>query len=76
MSDVGKALILFGAAIIVIGGTLILAGKLNLPLGRPPGDISWRSKSGNTSVYFPVVTCLVVSILLSLVFWLISLFRK
>lgn len=76
MNELGKALIAMGALIVVIGVVLLLAGRFNLPLGRLPGDITWRSKSGNTSVYFPVVTCLVVSVLLSLIFWFVNAIRK
>jgi len=76
MNELGKALIAMGALIVVIGVVLLLAGKFNLPLGRLPGDISWRSKGGNTSVYFPIVTCLAISVLLSLIFWVINAIRK
>jgi len=76
MNDLGKALIVLGGLIVLIGAALLIAGRLNLPLGRLPGDISWRSKSGNTSVYFPIVTCLVISVLLSLIFWVIGALRK
>ncbi len=67
MTDLGKILLMLGA---VIGGVLILAGKMNVPLGRLPGDIVYRGK--NTVFYFPLATCLVISILLSLVLWLIN----
>ncbi len=76
MNDLGRALVVVGGLIILIGVIVLLAGRFNLPLGRLPGDIAWKSKSGNTSVYFPVVTCLVVSILLSLIFWIINAIRK
>lgn len=76
MNDLGKALLAVGGFIIVVGVVVLLAGRFNLPLGRLPGDISWRSKSGNTSFYFPVVTCIVVSILLSLILWAINAIRK
>jgi hypothetical protein len=68
MTDLGKLLLVLGAVIIVIGAALLLAGKLNLPLGRLPGDIVYRGK--NTTFYFPIVTCIVVSVVLSLIFWL------
>jgi hypothetical protein len=68
MTDLGKLLLALGAVIIVIGAVLLLAGKLNLPLGRLPGDIVCRGKS--TVFYFPIVTCVVVSVVLSLIFWL------
>lgn len=76
MNDLGRALIALGGLIVLVGIVVLLAGKLHLPLGRLPGDISWRSKSGNTSFYFPIVTCLVVSVLVTLIFWIVNAFRK
>ena len=76
MSDFGKALIILGGAILVIGVGLVIAGRLNLPLGLLPGDITWRSKSGNSVVFFPIVTSIVLSILLSLVLWVVNSFRR
>jgi hypothetical protein len=63
----GRVLIGLGV-LLVIGGLLIEAG---LPLGRLPGDIVVRR--GHSSFYFPIVTCIVVSIVLSL---LAALFRR
>ena len=74
MGDLGKILIGVGGLLVVLGVLLLAAGKLNLPLGRLPGDISYRGK--NTVVYFPIVTCIVVSVLLSLIFWIVGLFRR
>lgn len=74
MSELGKVLIGFGALLVVAGILVLAAGRLHLPLGRLPGDITYHGK--NTVVYFPVVTCIVVSVLLSLLFWIISLFRR
>ncbi|HZS27095.1 MAG TPA: DUF2905 domain-containing protein [Candidatus Angelobacter sp.] len=68
MADLGKALLLLGGIIVVVGAALLLAGKLNLPLGRLPGDIVYRGK--NSVFYFPIVTCILVSVVLSLIFWL------
>lgn len=68
MTDLGKMLLLLGGVIVLIGAVLLLAGKLNAPLGRLPGDITYRGK--NTVVYFPIVTCIVISVVLSLIFWL------
>jgi hypothetical protein len=62
-----------GAVVIVLGLVLMLAGRFNLPLGRLPGDITWRGK--NTVVYFPIATSIIVSIVLSLILYLISRFR-
>ncbi|HKO10329.1 MAG TPA: DUF2905 domain-containing protein, partial [Acidobacteriaceae bacterium] len=53
-----------------VGVAVLLIGKTGLPIGRLPGDITWRGK--NTTVYFPLVTCIIVSVVLSLVFWILS----
>ena len=68
MTDLGKLLLVLGGVIIVVGAILLLAGRFNLPLGRLPGDIVYRGK--NTVFYFPLVTCILISLLLSLLFWL------
>jgi hypothetical protein len=68
MSDLGKLLLVFGGAIVVAGAVLLLAGRFNLPLGHLPGDIVYRGK--NTVFYFPLTTCSVISVALSLIFWL------
>jgi Protein of unknown function (DUF2905) len=70
MIPLGKLLILFGGILIVIGIVVVLAGRANLPLGRLPGDIVYRGK--NTTVYFPIITCIVLSIVLSFIMWIIS----
>jgi ribose/xylose/arabinose/galactoside ABC-type transport system permease subunit len=63
-------LIGLGLLIASVGAALLLAGKLGLPLGRLPGDLAWRGK--HSTIYFPVVTCIVLSVALSLVFWLLG----
>ncbi len=68
MTDLGKLLLVLGGVIVLIGAVLLLAGKFNLPLGRLPGDIVYRGK--NTVFYFPIVTCILLSIIMSLVLWL------
>lgn len=70
MADIGKMLLILGGVIILIGAVLLLAGRFNLPLGRLPGDVTYRSK--NTVVYFPFATSILVSLLLSLILWLIN----
>ncbi len=71
-SELGKVLIVVGAVVLAIG--LILTFLPSLKLGRLPGDIMIRK--GNWRVYFPIVTSILLSLLLTLIFWLISLFRK
>jgi hypothetical protein len=66
-SDLGKTLIVAGLLLVAVGLFLSLGGKLNF-IGRLPGDI--RIERDNFSFFFPLGTCLLVSLLLSLVFWL------
>lgn len=67
--NVGRLLIAVGLGLAALGLLTVAASKLGLPrLGRLPGDIVYRGK--NTTVYFPVVTCIVLSALLTLALWL------
>jgi hypothetical protein len=70
MPDIGKMLIILGGLIALAGVILLLAHKIPY-IGRLPGDI--YVKKENFTFYFPLTTCIVVSIILSLIFWL---FRK
>jgi hypothetical protein len=63
-----------GGLLLVLGLVLILAGKINLPIGRLPGDIVVRAK--NTTFYFPLMTSIVLSVILSLVLWVVSRMRR
>ncbi len=74
MADLGKFLLVMAVIIAVVGLLLLFAGKLNLPLGRLPGDIIYRGK--NTVIYFPLATSLLISIVLSLLLWLINRGRQ
>jgi hypothetical protein len=74
MNDLGRLLVGLGLVLLVAGGLLLLLGRTGLPLGRLPGDISYRGK--NLSVYFPLGTSILLSVLLSLVFYLLSRFRR
>jgi hypothetical protein len=66
----GRAFIAIGIALVILGLLLTVGEKLPIRLGRLPGDIVIRGK--NTTFYFPLVTSLLVSALLSLVMWLIG----
>ena len=68
--NLGRFLIYAGFALIGLGVAVLLLARLNLPLGRLPGDVVWRSKT--TTIYFPWVTCLVLSILGTLILWLLN----
>ncbi len=68
---VGKLLVFAGVALIVIGALLMLGSKFSFfGLGRLPGDIAYKGK--NVSFYFPLVTCIVLSAVLTLILWLLS----
>jgi Protein of unknown function (DUF2905) len=71
--SLGKLLIVAGGVIMVVGLLLLLAGKFNLPLGRLPGDFTYRGK--NTVIYFPLATSLLLSIIISAILYVISRFR-
>ena len=71
--SLGRLLIFAGLLLIVLGGALVVLEKLSLPVGRLPGDLSWRGR--HRTFYFPVVTCLLLSLLGSLVVWLVGRFR-
>jgi hypothetical protein len=77
MRELGKMLVFAGAALAAVGALIWLTarrGGLALRLGRLPGDIAYQGKHG--SVYFPVVTCILLSAVLTLVFWLVQWLRK
>jgi predicted Co/Zn/Cd cation transporter (cation efflux family) len=69
----GKFLIIAGVVLVVLGLLLMTGAKLSF-LGRLPGDIAYKGK--NVTFYFPVVTCIVLSVVLTLVFWLASLLTR
>lgn len=67
-------LFLIGLALAIIGALLYFGAKLPFRLGRLPGDILHRGE--RTTLYFPIVTCLLLSAALSFLFWLFSRFRR
>lgn len=74
MSELGKALLGLGLLIALIGAVLLFAGRIGLPLGRLPGDFTWKGK--HASVYFPLGTCILISVVLSLLLYLLSRFHR
>jgi len=72
--ELAKWLIFGGLTLLAFGGLLLLGTRLPLRLGRLPGDIAIRGRHG--SFYFPVVTCILLSVAFTLVMWLVSFFRK
>ena len=70
MAGLGRTLIYVGAILIVFGLLVSFGGRLPFRIGRLPGDIVIRGK--NSVFYFPLMTSLLLSLILSLVFWLMG----
>jgi len=66
--SLGRALIVIGLVVVAIGAIVSVGDKLPLRLGRLPGDIVVRGK--NSAFYFPLVTCLLLSAVLSFLLWM------
>jgi H+/Cl- antiporter ClcA len=74
MTDLGKFLIIAGLVLVVGGFVLVGLGRANFPLGRLPGDMVYRGKS--TTFYFPLATSLLVSVVLSIVLYVVGRWRR
>jgi len=74
MTEIGRIIVILGISLIVIGGVVTLLGRTGLPLGRLPGDIVYKGK--NTTFYFPLATCILLSVVVSAVMYLIGRFRQ
>ena len=74
MGDLGRMLVFVGGLLLVFGLILILAGKVNLPIGRLPGDIVYRGK--HTTVFFPLMTSILLSVILSLVLYVVNRMQR
>jgi hypothetical protein len=75
--ELGRAMVFAGVALAAVGALVRLAarpGGLPLKLGRLPGDIAYQGKHG--SFYFPVVTCILLSVLLTLILWLVQWLKR
>ena len=70
MGDFGRVLILLGGVLLVVGIVVVLFGRSGVPIGKLPGDIVYRGK--NTTVYFPIVTSIVLSVVVSIVLYVIG----
>lgn len=74
MTELGKLLIILGAVLIAAGLLLTLFGRFHLPVGRLPGDIVYHGK--NTTFYFPLATSIILSILLTLILYVVGRWRR
>jgi hypothetical protein len=74
MAEMGRILVALGVALVVIGGIVMLLGRTGVPLGRLPGDFLYRGK--NTTFYFPLASSILISIVLSIVLFLIGRLKR
>jgi len=74
LREIGRVLLIFGLLIAAVGVFFMVGAKLPLRLGRLPGDISYHGRHG--SVYFPIVTCVILSVALTLILWIVSAIRR
>jgi hypothetical protein len=74
MAELGRILVMLGVALVVIGGLVTLLGRTGLPLGRLPGDFLYRGK--NATFYFPLASSILISVVLSIVLFLIERLKR
>ena len=74
MVELGRMVVILGVVLVVIGGIVMLLGRTGLPLGRLPGDILYRGK--NTTFYFPLASSILISVVLSIVLFLIGRMKR
>jgi len=72
--ELGRWMVFGGLLLAAVGGLFLLGGRLPIRLGRLPGDIAIEGRRG--SFYFPVVTCILLSVAGTLVLWLVNWFRR
>jgi hypothetical protein len=73
MTELGKMLVVFGAILVVLGLVVVGLGRTHLPLGHLPGDIYYRGKHG--TFYFPLMTCILLSVIVYAILYLIVRLR-
>lgn len=74
LRELGKMLLIFGLIIAALGVFFIAGAKLPFRLGRLPGDISYHGRHG--MFYFPIVTCVILSVVLTVILWIVGAIRR
>lgn len=74
LRELGRMLLIIGVVCVGVGALLVFLTRLPFRLGRLPGDIAYQGRHG--SFYFPIVTCIILSAALTLLFWVVNLFRR
>jgi hypothetical protein len=74
MPALARLLIILGLLLLLAGAVVYLLSLVGVSFGHLPGDFAWRRK--NVSVYFPLGTCILISVLLTLILYLLSRFHR
>jgi Protein of unknown function (DUF2905) len=74
LRELGRTLVIIGVICAGVGVLFLFGARLPFRLGRLPGDIAYQGR--NTSFHFPIVTCIILSVALTLLFWIVNLFRR
>jgi Protein of unknown function (DUF2905) len=74
LRELGRMLLIIGVVCVGAGALLVFGARLPFRLGRLPGDVAYQGRHG--SFYFPIVTCIILSVALTLLFWVVNLFRR
>jgi hypothetical protein len=74
LREIGKTVLVIGVVLVGVGVLLLSGARLPYRIGRLPGDIVVQGRNG--SFYFPIVTCIIVSLLFTLLMWILNLFRR
>lgn len=74
LREIGKLLLVLGVILTAVGAWFAFGGRLPFRLGRLPGDIYYHGRHG--SFYFPIVTCILASVAVTLILWIVALFRR
>lgn len=74
LRELGRIVLVVGLLLVLLGGLLPFGAKLPFRLGRLPGDIVWQGRSG--TFYFPIATCIVLSVVLSAFVWVMNQLRR
>jgi hypothetical protein len=74
MPDLGRTFIFLGLLLVFVGAIILGLNRVGLPFGRLPGDFSWRGRGW--SISFPLGTSILVSVLLTLLLWVIGRLRR
>jgi hypothetical protein len=74
LRELGKFVLLAAIALAVVGAILMASGRVPFRFGRLPGDMAYSGRHG--TIYFPIVTCIVLSVALTLIMWIVNALRR